>query len=59
MVNNKHITKHPFVYTKMIILYLEIKKQILTMVTTDQEMRKGADKIGVWNYGIDKKILLF
>ena len=39
----------------MAVLYPEIKKQILTMVTEDQKMRKEADKTGIWNYDIDKK----
>ena len=39
----------------MTILYPEIKKQILAMVTEDQKMRKEADKTGIWNYDIDKK----
>ncbi len=39
----------------MTIIYSEIKKQILEMVTGDQKMRKEADKTGIWNYDIDKK----
>jgi len=39
----------------MTIIYPEIKKQILTMVSEDQKMRKEADKTGIWNYAIDKK----
>ena len=39
----------------MTVFYPEIKKQILTMVTEDQKMRKEADKTGIWNYDIDKK----